>query len=111
LKHHVEEFLKKKQPGQIDSKEIQQIKGLIRQGEARAGARCCGIPNEKLHFMNMPFYETGGVKKKPARAKTTLSSSVDLLRKAEAASDLRGRRPDRSARHSPHMSQGDHSGV
>ena len=65
LEDHVETFLKQKQPGQVDSREIQQIKGLIRRGEARAGARCCGVPNENLSFLNMPFYETGGVKKKP----------------------------------------------
>ncbi len=92
LEQHVEEFLRQKQPGQVDSKEIQQIKGLIRQGEARAGARCCGIPNERLHFLNMPFYETGGVKKKPLGVED-IEIIVDLLRKLKphqiyAAGDL-----------------------
>lgn len=92
LENHVEEFLKLKQPGQVDSREIQMIKGLIRQGEARAGARCCGVPNDNLHFMNMPFYETGGVKKKPL-GKDDIQLTVDLLRKLKphqiyAAGDL-----------------------
>ena len=92
LEDHVEEYLKKKQAGQIDSKEIQQIKGLIRRGEARAGARCCGVPNEKLHFLDMPFYETGGVKKKPL-GPDDIKILVDLMREVRphqiyAAGDL-----------------------
>lgn len=79
LEQHVEEFLKQKQPGQVDSKEIQMIKGLIRKGEARAGARCCGVSSANLHFMNMPFYETGGVKKKPL-GREDIQMTVDLLR-------------------------------
>jgi glucosamine-6-phosphate deaminase len=56
--------LKSKKAGEIDAPEIQQIKGLIRRGEAKAGAR---YVNEavKTHFLDMPFYETGKVKKKP----------------------------------------------
>lgn len=65
LESHVDEFLRNKEAGQVDSDEVQKLKGIIRRGEARAGARCCGVPNEKLHFLDMPFYETGGVKKKP----------------------------------------------
>ncbi len=62
---HVEEMLKNKQPGQVDSPQVQQLKGLIRRGEARAGGRSCGVPIENLHFMDLPFYETGTVRKKP----------------------------------------------
>ncbi len=65
LEKHIEEFLKKKQPGQVDSEEVQQIKGLIRRGEARAACRACGVPVQNLHFLDMPFYETGVVRKKP----------------------------------------------
>jgi glucosamine-6-phosphate deaminase len=39
----IEEFLKNKKPGQVDSPEVQQIKGLIRRGEARAAGRDCGL--------------------------------------------------------------------
>src|SRR5690606_4256860 len=60
-----ETFLKNKKPGQVDSPEIQQLKGLIRRGEARAAARSCGVPDEHLHFLDLPFYETGRVRKKP----------------------------------------------
>jgi len=44
---------------------VQQIKALIRRGEARAAGRSCGIPESRLHFLDLPFYETGRVKKKP----------------------------------------------
>ncbi len=66
LENHVDEFLKNKKPGQVDSDVVQKIKAIIRRGEARAGARCCGITDEsRMHFLDMPFYETGRVKKKP----------------------------------------------
>ncbi|MCC5829996.1 MAG: glucosamine-6-phosphate deaminase [Phycisphaeraceae bacterium] len=65
IDHHVEQFLRNKQPGQVDSDRVQRLKSLIRRGEARAAGRYCGIPMENLHFMDMPFYETGRVRKKP----------------------------------------------
>ena len=65
LENHIEEFLRNKKPGQVDSPEIQKIKGLIRRGECRAAGRDCGVPVERLHFMDLPFYETGAVRKKP----------------------------------------------
>ena len=65
LESHVETFLKNKDAGQVDSYEVQTIKSLIRRGEARAGARACGLEVEHTHFLDMPFYETGRVKKSP----------------------------------------------
>jgi glucosamine-6-phosphate deaminase len=44
--------------------EVLAIKGLIRRGEAIAAARFCGLPDENIHFLDMPFYETGKPKKK-----------------------------------------------
>ncbi len=61
--------INKKSDGQIDSKEVREIKRLIRVGEAKAGARYCGLPDDQIHFLNMPFYETGRVKKKPLSKK------------------------------------------
>ncbi len=58
-------FLKNKAAGQVDSAAVQAVKGLIRRGEARAAVRLCGLREEHLHFLDMPFYETGRVKKKP----------------------------------------------
>ncbi|MEM9185717.1 MAG: glucosamine-6-phosphate deaminase [Planctomycetota bacterium] len=92
LEAHVEEFLKNKRPGQVDSPEVQFIKGLVRRTEARAAARCCGVSEGQLHFLDMPFYETGRVRKKPL-GEDDLRMTVDLLREVRphqvyAAGDL-----------------------
>ena len=42
--------------GHVDGEVAQAIKTLIRRGEARAAARSCGVAQENLHFLNMPFY-------------------------------------------------------
>ena len=84
--------LKEKGPGQVDSPEVMAIKGLIRRGEAKAGCRYVGIPDENAHFLDMPFYETGTVKKKPL-GEADIQIIVDLLEKIKphqiyAAGDL-----------------------
>lgn len=58
-------FLKNKKSSEIDIPEVRYIKGLIRKGEARATCHFVGIPDEQIHFMEMPFYETGAIKKNP----------------------------------------------
>jgi len=66
LYQRVVQFLENKQPGQVDSAEVQQIKGLIRRGEAKSACRYVGLnPEERAHFQDLPFYETGRVRKKP----------------------------------------------
>ncbi|MEM6798062.1 MAG: glucosamine-6-phosphate deaminase [Planctomycetota bacterium] len=75
----VVESLKNKRPGQVDSEAVQFIKGLIRRTEARAATRCCGVPAEHLHFLDMPFYETGRVRKQPL-GEEDIRITVDLLR-------------------------------
>ncbi len=92
IEKHIEGSLKNKKPGQVDSAEVQKIKGLIRRGEARAAGRYCGIPVENLHFLDMPFYETGVVRKKPL-GDADIKLIVDLLEKIKphqiyAAGDL-----------------------
>jgi len=92
LFEEITNYLKNKEPGQVDSEEIKEIKGLIRRGEAKAAGRYCGVPEENLHFMDMPFYETGRVKKKPL-SDEDVQLTVDLLRKIKphqiyAAGDL-----------------------
>ncbi|MEM6331489.1 MAG: glucosamine-6-phosphate deaminase [Planctomycetota bacterium] len=76
---HIDEFLKGKRPGQVDSEHVQFIKGLIRRTEARAATRCCNVPAGNLHFLDMPFYETGRVRKKPL-SEEDIQITVDLLR-------------------------------
>lgn len=58
-------FFKTKKEGKPDLKKIQDLKAFIRKGEALAACRVCGVDEEKGHFMNLPFYETGAVKKNP----------------------------------------------
>lgn len=61
----VRAFLKQKKPGEIDPEKIKTIKGLIRRGEAKAACRFIGIPDQHIHFLDLPFYETGKIRKKP----------------------------------------------
>ncbi|MCX7401616.1 MAG: glucosamine-6-phosphate deaminase [Planctomycetia bacterium] len=58
-------FLRTKGSGAVDLPELQIVKGLIRRTEARAAARYSGIKPERIHFLDLPFYETGRVRKKP----------------------------------------------
>jgi glucosamine-6-phosphate deaminase len=58
-------LLANKRPGDVDAPEIQRLKALIRRGEAVSAARLCGIPSTHLHFLDLPFYETGLVRKRP----------------------------------------------
>jgi glucosamine-6-phosphate deaminase len=85
-------FLKKKEPGQVDSKEVKEIKGLIRRAEAWAGCKFVGIPDKQIHFLDLPFYETGTVRKKPI-GREDIEITKDLIRQVKphqiyAAGDL-----------------------
>src|SRR5262245_54946378 len=59
------ESLHRKLPGEPDIEAVQKIKGLIRWGEAKAGALKVGCREEHLHFLDLPFYRTGTIAKKP----------------------------------------------
>jgi len=59
------EAIANKRPGEPDLPEVQQIKTLIRQTEATTAAAAAGVPADKLHFLNLPFYQTGKVEKAP----------------------------------------------
>ena len=54
-----------KRAGEIDTYLVQNIKSLIRRGEAKAACRYVGIPDGNVHFLDMPFYETGAIEKNP----------------------------------------------
>ena len=49
----------------IDAPDVRRLKGLIRQKESLGATRYLGLPDEQVHFLNLPFYETGAIKKKP----------------------------------------------
>ncbi len=65
LYQQIKEELANKKPGTRDSETVRAIKGLIRRGEAKAACRFIGLPDNRAHFLEMPFYETGLVKKSP----------------------------------------------
>ena len=48
-----------------DHIDVRKLKGLIRKRESLAATRFVGVPDSNIHFLNMPFYETGTVKKNP----------------------------------------------
>jgi glucosamine-6-phosphate deaminase len=73
-------FLNSKRSSEIDNEEIRSIKGLIRRCEARATCKYVGLTDEQIHFMNLPFYETGTIEKNPM-GEEDIQLTVDLLRK------------------------------
>jgi glucosamine-6-phosphate deaminase len=92
LEDQIERFIARKAPGQVDSPELQKIKGLIRRTEARAAARFSGVKESHIHFLDMPFYETGRVRKSPL-GEADIRIIVELLEKVKpnqvyAAGDL-----------------------
>jgi glucosamine-6-phosphate deaminase len=61
----MEAFLERKHPGQVDIPEVQTIKQRIREAEAVSGIETFGMSRENACFMNLPFYQTGKVRKEP----------------------------------------------
>ncbi|MBB5647673.1 glucosamine-6-phosphate deaminase [Pedobacter cryoconitis] len=75
-------FIAAKKPNQVDTPEIQSVKGLIRKGEAIAGARYCGLQDDHIHFMALPFYESGKNKKNPV-TNLDVELTIELLQKVK----------------------------
>ncbi len=63
LENRVVESLGSKKPGQPDCEAVLKIKELIRWSEAKSAADVCGVPESRLHFLALPFYQTGMVAK------------------------------------------------
>ncbi|AYN06478.1 MULTISPECIES: glucosamine-6-phosphate deaminase [unclassified Flavobacterium] len=59
------DFLNNKTENQVDSLEVRKLKGLIRRRESYAATRYIGLKDENTHFLDLPFYETGQIKKNP----------------------------------------------
>ncbi|PWT94835.1 MAG: glucosamine-6-phosphate deaminase [Bacteroidetes bacterium] len=74
------EYLYHKKTSEVDTSEIRNIKGLIRQCEAKATCRYVGVGDDHAHFQNLPFYETGTIEKKPM-GEEDIKLTVELLRK------------------------------
>ena len=61
----VESFLETKVAGQIDTEEVQTIKRGIREAEAVSGIETFGMHRDQARFLNLPFYQTGKIRKDP----------------------------------------------
>lgn len=72
----IKEFFKKKKDGDMDTRDILTIKGLIRRGEARTACTFNHIPLDHVHFLDLPFYESGKIEKFPMSEK-----DVQIVRK------------------------------
>ena len=88
----IQQAIEEKSPGEMDVPEVRMFKGVIRKGEAKAACRVCNVPTENVHFQNLPFYETGAVKKSPLGEEDILQT-MELIKKVKphqifAAGDL-----------------------
>ncbi|MDE5611257.1 MAG: glucosamine-6-phosphate deaminase [Odoribacter sp.] len=75
-----------------ESSNLLKYKAALRRAEARGADRYLGVPEERVHFLNLPFYETGTVKKNPL-GQADVDIIVKLLREVKphqiyAAGDL-----------------------
>ena len=75
-------FLASKKSDHLDTAEIRAIKGLIRRCEAKATCRYVGIKEKNYHFMDLPFYETGAIEKKPM-SELDIRITMDLLKQIQ----------------------------
>lgn len=92
LYKEVSEFYQNRKKDSIEPTELLAIKAAIRRGEAKASCRYIGLPESNVHFLDLPFYETGTVKKSPPGEKD-IQITIDFLRKLQphqiyAAGDL-----------------------
>ncbi len=65
LATEVRRFLKHKAPGEVDIPAVLDIKRMIREAEAVSGIATLGLSRAEARFLNLPFYQTGKVKKEP----------------------------------------------
>jgi glucosamine-6-phosphate deaminase len=88
----IAKYLGNKKADELDNADVRAVRGLIRRGEARGGARFSGIDDEHIHFLDMPFYETGRTRKN-ALGEEDVKIIVDLMERIKphqvyAAGDL-----------------------
>jgi glucosamine-6-phosphate deaminase len=75
-------FFETKQPNQPDTLEVRNVKGFIRKTEAIAAARYAGLEDDHIHFMALPFYEEGKVRKNPVTERD-IEMTMELLRQVK----------------------------
>ena len=79
----VKEIIASKKPGQPEPRALLELKGAIRRAEAKSAVRSFGLNDQtNCHFLNLPFYETGGIKK-GERTQADIDIIKDLLQKVQ----------------------------
>ncbi len=69
-------LVESKRPGEPEPRALLEMKGAIRRSEARGAVRSFGLnDNTNAHFLNLPFYESGGIKKNPRT-----QADVDIIK-------------------------------
>lgn len=85
-------FINNKKENEVDSPEVRKLKGLIRRRESFAATRYIGLKDENTHFLDLPFYETGRIKKNPLGAEdiTIVRDIIEKIKPHQvfAAGDL-----------------------
>ena len=72
----VKKLVESKVPGEPEPRALLEMKGAIRRSEARGAVRSFGLnDNTNAHFLNLPFYESGGIKKNPRT-----QADVDIIK-------------------------------
>jgi glucosamine-6-phosphate deaminase len=74
----IELFLEEKEPGQVDTPAVQDLKKSIREAEAVSGLETYGMSRGNACFLNLPFYQTGKVRKDPIGPQD-VAITLDLL--------------------------------
>ena len=72
----VQALIDSKVPGEPEPRELLDIKAAIRRSEARAADYSFGMKEDHIHFLNLPFYESGGIRKLPCS-----QVDVDIIKK------------------------------
>src|SRR5213083_1686787 len=65
VRETVEANFERKAPGDVDLPVVQDVKRMIRESEAIAALEAVGLPRNAARFLNLPFYRTGEVRKRP----------------------------------------------
>ena len=79
----VREIIASKKPGQPEPRALLELKGAIRRAEAKSAVRSFGLNDQtNTHFLNLPFYETGGIKK-GERTQADIDIIINLLQKVK----------------------------
>jgi len=89
---YIIDYLKQTPKNDVSPVEVRKLKGIIRRKESYAAPRYLGLDDNNVHFLDLPFYETGSIKKK-ALSNDDISMMCEIIEKIKphqiyAAGDL-----------------------